>query len=120
MARRPRLRVRLFRRTYGGRVRQLPGGCGTGQDLLSRRRRRGPASPPSAGPLRRPRDQPAARPRLQDARAMKIAIIAPLVTAIKEPQRGGSQAFVSDLARGLAGRGNDVDVYAASGSDIPG
>jgi glycosyltransferase involved in cell wall biosynthesis len=51
---------------------------------------------------------------------MKIAIIAPLVTAIKEPQRGGSQAFVSDLARGLAGRGNDVDVYAASGSDIPG
>jgi len=27
-----------------------------------------------------------------------------LVTAIREPQRGGSQAFVSDLARGLAGR----------------
>jgi len=51
---------------------------------------------------------------------MKIAIMAPLVTAIQEPQRGGSQAFVSDLARGLAGRGHDVDVYAASGSDIPG
>jgi glycosyltransferase involved in cell wall biosynthesis len=51
---------------------------------------------------------------------MRIAIIAPLVTAIGEPQRGGSQAFVSDLARGLAGRGNDVHVYAASGSDIPG
>ena len=51
---------------------------------------------------------------------MKIAIMAPLVTAIREPQRGGSQAFVSDLARGLAGRGHSVHVYAASGSEIPG
>jgi glycosyltransferase involved in cell wall biosynthesis len=51
---------------------------------------------------------------------MKIAIMAPLVTAIREPQRGGSQAFVSDLARGLAGRGHDVHVYAASGSEVPG
>jgi glycosyltransferase involved in cell wall biosynthesis len=51
---------------------------------------------------------------------MKIAIIAPLVTAIREPQRGGSQAFVSDLARGLARRGHDVHVHAASGSEIPG
>ena len=51
---------------------------------------------------------------------MKIAIMAPLVTAIREPQRGGSQAFVSDLARGLTGRGHAVHVYAASGSDIPG
>jgi glycosyltransferase involved in cell wall biosynthesis len=51
---------------------------------------------------------------------MKVAIIAPLVTAISEPQRGGSQAFVSDLARGLACRGHDVHVYAASGSEIPG
>jgi glycosyltransferase involved in cell wall biosynthesis len=51
---------------------------------------------------------------------MKIAIMAPLVTAIREPQRGGSQAFVADLARGLTGRGHDVHVYAASGSQIPG
>jgi glycosyltransferase involved in cell wall biosynthesis len=51
---------------------------------------------------------------------MKIAIMAPLVTAIREPQRGGSQAFVSDLARGLAARGHDVQVYTASGSEIPG
>jgi glycosyltransferase involved in cell wall biosynthesis len=51
---------------------------------------------------------------------MKVAIMAPLVTAIREPQLGGSQAFVSDLARGLAGRGHDVHVYAASGSEIPG
>jgi len=46
--------------------------------------------------------------------------MAPLVTAIREPQQGGSQAFVSDLARGLTGRGHDVHVYAASGSEIPG
>jgi glycosyltransferase involved in cell wall biosynthesis len=51
---------------------------------------------------------------------VKIAIMAPLVTAIREPQRGGSQAFVSDLARGLTGRGHEVHVYAATGSQIPG
>jgi glycosyltransferase involved in cell wall biosynthesis len=51
---------------------------------------------------------------------MKIAIMAPLVTAIREPPPGGSQAFVTDLARGLAGRGHDVHVYAASGSRIEG
>jgi len=51
---------------------------------------------------------------------MKIAIMAPLVTAIREPQRGGSQAFVADLARGLTSRGHDVHVYAAAGSQIPG
>src|SRR2546430_16972220 len=51
---------------------------------------------------------------------MRIAIVAPLVAAIREPQRGGSQAFVSDLARGLVGRGHEVHLYAASGSDGPG
>jgi glycosyltransferase involved in cell wall biosynthesis len=51
---------------------------------------------------------------------MKIAMIAPLVAAIREPQRGGSQAFVSDLARGLVARGHEVHLYAASGSDVPG
>jgi Glycosyl transferases group 1/Glycosyltransferase Family 4 len=51
---------------------------------------------------------------------VKIAILAPLVTAIREPARGGSQAFVADLARGLTGRGHDVDLYAASGSQVPG
>jgi glycosyltransferase involved in cell wall biosynthesis len=51
---------------------------------------------------------------------MRIAIMAPLVTAIREPQRGGSQAFVADLARGLTGRGHEVHVYAAAGSEIPG
>ena len=51
---------------------------------------------------------------------MKVAIVAPLVSAIREPQGGGSQAFLSDLARGLAGRGHEVHVYAATGSQIPG
>jgi UDP-glucose:tetrahydrobiopterin glucosyltransferase len=51
---------------------------------------------------------------------MRVAIMAPLVTAIREPQLGGSQAFVADLARGLAGRGHEVHAYAASGSAIPG
>jgi glycosyltransferase involved in cell wall biosynthesis len=51
---------------------------------------------------------------------MKIALIAPLVAAIREPQRGGSQAFVSDLARGFIDRGHEVHLYAASGSDVPG
>jgi UDP-glucose:tetrahydrobiopterin glucosyltransferase len=51
---------------------------------------------------------------------MKIAIVAPLVSAIREPQRGGSQAFVSDLARGLVDRGHEVHLYAASGSEVDG
>ena len=51
---------------------------------------------------------------------MRIAVVAPLVTPIREPQLGGSQAFVADLARGLAERGHEVEVYAAAGSVIPG
>jgi glycosyltransferase involved in cell wall biosynthesis len=51
---------------------------------------------------------------------MRIALVAPLVSAIREPQRGGSQAFVSDLARGLVARGHDVHLYCASGSKVPG
>jgi glycosyltransferase involved in cell wall biosynthesis len=51
---------------------------------------------------------------------VRIALVAPLVTAIAEPQAGGSQAFLADLARGLARRGHEVGVYAAAGSRIPG
>ncbi len=51
---------------------------------------------------------------------MKVAIIAPMVSPIREPQRGGSQVFVADLARGLAGRGHHVHLYAASGSEVHG
>jgi UDP-glucose:tetrahydrobiopterin glucosyltransferase len=51
---------------------------------------------------------------------VKIAIVAPLISAIREPQRGGSQAFVAELARGLVARGHDVHLYAASGSAVAG
>jgi glycosyltransferase involved in cell wall biosynthesis len=51
---------------------------------------------------------------------MKIAIVAPLVAPICEPQRGGSQVFLADLARGLVARGHEVDVHAARGSALPG
>jgi glycosyltransferase involved in cell wall biosynthesis len=51
---------------------------------------------------------------------VKLAIVTPLVSPIREPQRGGSQAFVSDLARGLGQRGYDVHMYAASGSSVRG
>ena len=53
-------------------------------------------------------------------RPLKIALVAPLVTPISEPQRGGSQALVADLAAGLTERGHVVHVYAASGSSIDG
>lgn len=51
---------------------------------------------------------------------MRIAIVAPLVTPIREPQLGGSQSFVADLAAGLTVRGHEVHVYAATGSELPG
>ena len=51
---------------------------------------------------------------------MRIGLIAPLVTPIREPQQGGSQSVVADLAAGLTNRGHDVHLYAASGSAISG
>lgn len=51
---------------------------------------------------------------------VKIAMVAPLVTPIREPQLGGSQSLVADIARGLTARGHEVSVFAASGSCING
>jgi glycosyltransferase involved in cell wall biosynthesis len=51
---------------------------------------------------------------------VRLAIVAPLVSPIREPQVGGSQAFVADLARGLTERGHDIHLYAASGSRVAG
>jgi glycosyltransferase involved in cell wall biosynthesis len=51
---------------------------------------------------------------------VRIALVAPLVSAIREPQQGGSQAFVAGLGRGLVDRGHDVHLYAASGSQVAG
>jgi UDP-glucose:tetrahydrobiopterin glucosyltransferase len=58
--------------------------------------------------------------RRQIDRPLRVALVAPLVTPISEPQQGGSQALLADLAVGLTQRGHDVDVYAASGSIIAG
>jgi hypothetical protein len=43
-----------------------------------------------------------------------------LVTPLLPAQAGGSQAFVVDLARGLAARGHEVELYCAAGSEVPG
>jgi glycosyltransferase involved in cell wall biosynthesis len=51
---------------------------------------------------------------------VKIAFVAPLVTAIAEPQLGGSQALLADIASGLGPRGHDITVFAATGSRIDG
>jgi glycosyltransferase involved in cell wall biosynthesis len=51
---------------------------------------------------------------------MRIAIVAPLISAIAEPQAGGAQAIVADLAAGLTRRGHDVDLFAATGSWVAG
>lgn len=46
--------------------------------------------------------------------------MAPLVAPLREPPLGGAEAIVTDLARGLAARGHEVDVYAATGSSAAG
>jgi glycosyltransferase involved in cell wall biosynthesis len=51
---------------------------------------------------------------------MRIAVLAPLVSPIVEPQLGGSQALLADLSLALVERGHAVRVYAASGSRIDG
>src|SRR5579864_1711236 len=51
---------------------------------------------------------------------MKIAIVASPVSLLRPAQLGGAQAFVSDLATGLAGRGHAVTLYCAAGSEVPG
>jgi glycosyltransferase involved in cell wall biosynthesis len=51
---------------------------------------------------------------------LRLALLASLVSPIREPQCGGAQSFLADLASGMAARGHDVDVFAASGSEIDG
>lgn len=42
------------------------------------------------------------------------------VTPLRPGQVGGAQAFVCDLATGLAHRGHEVRLHCAEGSDVPG
>lgn len=51
---------------------------------------------------------------------MRVAMVAPLVSPIADPPEGGSQAVVADLARGLAGLGHEVVLYASRGSHVDG
>src|SRR5439155_1763614 len=98
--------------------RQSDRGPPVGNHLLPARGRRDPCTRCAPGAVRPPWRQPSARPRLQAHLVMRIAIVAPLVTAIREPQLGGSQALVADLAMGLQTRGHEVHVYAASGAAV--
>jgi glycosyltransferase involved in cell wall biosynthesis len=51
---------------------------------------------------------------------VRIGLLAPLVAPLREPQMGGAQALVCDLAAALAARGHEVEVIAAAGSSVPG
>ena len=51
---------------------------------------------------------------------MRIAIVPAQIAPIREPQIGGAQVIVADLARGLAQRGHEVAVFAPRGSHIEG
>lgn len=48
---------------------------------------------------------------------LDIAMLAPLVSPIRQPYLGGAQALLRDLAVSLAARGHMVTLYAAQGSD---
>ncbi len=51
---------------------------------------------------------------------MRIALVAPLVSAIAEPYVGGAQALLADLAQGLVRRGHEVTLFARDDSSVPG
>ncbi len=51
---------------------------------------------------------------------MRIALVAPLISAIAQPYIGGAQALLADLAQGLVQRGHSVTFFARESSFIPG
>jgi glycosyltransferase involved in cell wall biosynthesis len=51
---------------------------------------------------------------------MRIGVVAPLAAPLSDRQPYGHHVFLCDLARGLAGRGHEVVVYAAERSRISG
>jgi len=51
---------------------------------------------------------------------MRVTLVAPLVAPLRAAQAGGAQVILSELARRLAERGEDVEVVAAPGSRIAG
>jgi UDP-glucose:tetrahydrobiopterin glucosyltransferase len=51
---------------------------------------------------------------------MRVALVAPLVSAVAQPYLGGAQALLADLARGLLQRGHTVTLFARDDSFVPG
>jgi UDP-glucose:tetrahydrobiopterin glucosyltransferase len=51
---------------------------------------------------------------------VKIAVVASPVSPLRPAQLGGAQAFVCDLAVGLAARGHDVTLHCSDGSEVAG
>jgi UDP-glucose:tetrahydrobiopterin glucosyltransferase len=51
---------------------------------------------------------------------MRVALVAPLVSAIAQPYLGGAQALLADLAQGLLRRGHNVTLFARDESFVPG
>ena len=51
---------------------------------------------------------------------MRVALVASLLSPIREAEANGPHAVIVDLARGLTVRGHDVTVYAAAGSRAAG
>ncbi len=51
---------------------------------------------------------------------MRVALVAPLVSAIAQPYMGGAQALLADLAQGLIQRGHTVTLFARDDSFVPG
>src|SRR5881398_110529 len=51
---------------------------------------------------------------------MRVALVAPLVSAIAQPYLGGAQALLADLAQGLLRRGHSITLFARDDSFVPG
>jgi glycosyltransferase involved in cell wall biosynthesis len=51
---------------------------------------------------------------------MRIALVASLVSPIRTAEANGPHAVILDLERGLSGRGHEVTIYAARGSQVGG
>jgi len=51
---------------------------------------------------------------------VRIAVVASPVTPLRPAQLGGAQAFICDLAAGLAARGHEVTLHCTEGSEVAG
>jgi UDP-glucose:tetrahydrobiopterin glucosyltransferase len=51
---------------------------------------------------------------------MRVSLVAPLVTPLRDPQLGGAQTAVCELSRGLVLAGDEVELHAARGSRVRG